>query len=142
MTTRYRIIAFLTVLLAIVLLSCSCLPMQESFTEGNSCTGYTDEQMESQLDKCTRLYNSNSKGTTEWDNAKCDDITNEIPGYNKEGFALLNPQRVVDNDAQPYNPSTGTFLSLSNNLIISEFNKTPSNNSCLNHDMNMGQVLR
>ena len=141
MTTRYRIIAFLTVLLAIVLLSCSCLPMQESFTEGNSCSGYTDGQIESQLDKCTRLYNSNLKDTTEWDNAKCDDVKNKIPGYS-EGFALLNPQKVVDNEAQPYNVSNGMSLSSYNNLIIDESIKTPSNSSCLNHNMNMGQFLR
>ena len=138
MTTRYRIIAFLTVLLAIVLLSCACLPMQESFTEGNSCGGYIDKEgyIESKLEKCTRLYNSNLMGSTEWDNANCDDIKNEIPGYN-EGFSLLNPQKVVDN-VEPYYDNYGTSLSSSNTLIISELNKIPGNNF-LNHDMNMGQ---
>lgn len=137
MASKYRIIAFLIVILTIVLLSCSCLS-KEPFTEGNSCGGYTDEQTESQLEKCTRLYNSNLTGSSEWDNVNCSDVTNEIPGYT-QGFALLNPLKVVDNDTQPYNGSyNGSLLTSSNNLIINELNKTPGNSSCLNHDLNMG----
>ena len=139
MTIKYRIIAFLIVILTIVLLSCSCL--QEPFTEGNTCGGYVEEgYMESKLEKCTRLYNSNLMGSTQWDNANCNDIVNEIPGYS-EGFSLLNPQKVVDN-VEPYDDNHGTLLSSYNTLIIGELNKTPSNNSCLNHDMNMTQTLR
>ena len=141
MTVKYRIIAFLIVLLTIILLSCSCLS-REPFTEGNTCGGYTDGQTETQLEKCTRLYNSNLTGSSDWDDANCNDVTNEIPGYT-EGFAILNPLKVVDNDMQPYYGSyIGSLLTSYNNLIINESNKTPSSNSCLNHDMNIGQFLR
>jgi len=114
MSTRYRVIVFLIVLLVIILIGCSCMNIKE---------GYSD--------KCQEIYDNyggDISGNEEWKSNNCE-------GF--EGFSLLNPMKVINGEAQANETPTGLNLSEYNTFIIGENSRTASNTSCLNHDKEM-----
>lgn len=114
MSTRYRVILFLIVLLVIILIGCSCMNIKE---------GYSD--------KCQEIWENSGgdiSGNKDWEENNC-------TGF--EGFSLLNPLKVVNDEAQANETSTGLNLSEYNTFIIGENSRTASNTSCLNNDIGM-----
>lgn len=133
MSSRYRVIIFLIVILLIILLTCSCIPSMTSIKEGNSCGDHgSGDDEKSDLEKCQDILASGEVGGgTEWNRLNCDEL------IGAEGFSLLNPMRVINGETQSNESKTGLNLSEYNSLIINESSKTPSNSSCLNHDMGL-----
>lgn len=114
MSTRYRVILFLIIILVILLLGCSCINIREGYSE-----------------KCEEIWEGNGgdiSGNEEWEQNNC-------TGF--EGFSLLNPIKVINGETQANETPTGLNLSEYNTFIIGENSRTASNTGCLNHDFGM-----